>query len=279
MPPPFAAYLRVYEPLVAFDRDDQYRWRRYFTEGRAVAPVDGPAHQHELVRTAVGVGWTKLPDLPEHAYVMEGDGTLLVCPWNLRVRMAEAALAARSGVPAALADAFVPVALADAAEQVLAEWRSAGRAVNHGSPRLHEYGCGWTVPLRWFAFFDLDERELAVDGDARYLRYRTTMSRARRRAHRALAVLRRSAGDTAIAEAVEEGTRWLEGFHARSMVELDYGGLTRLLTDEKLRADDSPGLAAAALAALARSDMMEATEAYEQLVERWRAVQLLERSN
>lgn len=279
MPPPFAAYLRVYEPLAAFDRDDQHHWRRYHSEGRAVSPLDGPAHQHELVRAAVGVGWTRLPELPEHAYIVEDESTLLVCPWNLRIRMAEAALAARGGVPASLADAFVPAALADAAEKVVAEWRSAGRALTHGTPRLHEHGCGWTVPLRWFAFFDLDERELAVDGESRYLRYRTNMSRARRRAHRALAVLRRSAGDTAIASAVEEGARWLEGFHARSLVELDYGGLTRLLTDEKLREDDSPGLAATALAALARSDMAAAGEAYEQLVERWRTVQLLERCN
>ena len=61
------------------------------------------------------------------------------------------------------------------------------------------------------------------------LRYRTEISKARRRAHRALSVLRRSVGDVPITEAVEESARWLEEFHPRSVVELDYGGLAALL--------------------------------------------------
>ena len=46
-----------------------------------------------------------------------------------------------------------------------------------------------------------------------------------------------------------------------------------------LEDDDSPGLVAAGLAALSRGDADAATEAYEKLVARWRAVQLLERCN
>jgi hypothetical protein len=92
-------------------------------------------------------------------------------------------------------------------------------------------------------------------------------------------VLRKSVGDVPITEAVEEGARWLEEFHPRSVVELDYGGLVDLLPDETLEEDDSPGLAAAGLAALSRGDADAATEAYEKLVARWRAIQLLERCN
>lgn len=43
VPSLFASYLRVYEPLTAFDRDRQSYWRRYVSEGRAVAPVEGLA--------------------------------------------------------------------------------------------------------------------------------------------------------------------------------------------------------------------------------------------
>ncbi|GAB3948806.1 hypothetical protein GCM10027614_46560 [Micromonospora vulcania] len=43
VPSLFASYLRVYEPLTAFDRDRQSYWRRYVSEGRAVAPMEGPA--------------------------------------------------------------------------------------------------------------------------------------------------------------------------------------------------------------------------------------------
>lgn len=279
MPSLFASYLRVYEPLTAFDRDRQVFWRRYVREGRAVAPVDGPVRQRTAVIEALGAGWTRLPDLPDEAYVLEAEDSLLICPWNLRVRVAEAALSARDGVPSVLADAFVPPVLAGQAKAVVEDWRSGARVLEHGVPRVHEQIATWGVPLRWFVFIDLDERELTVQPRRRTLRYRTEISKARRRAHRGVAVLRKSVGDTPITEAVEEGARWLEEFHPRSVVELDYGGLVDLLPDEALAEDDSPGLVAAGLAALSRGDADAATEAYEKLVARWRAVQLLERCN
>jgi hypothetical protein len=279
VPSLFAAYLRVYEPLTAFDRERQVFWRRYVREGRAIAPVDGPVRQRTAVLEALGAGWTRLPDLPDDAYVMEADDTLLVCPWNLRVRVAEAALSARDGVPSILADAFVPPVLAGQARAIVDDWRSGAKVLERGVPRLHEQVATWGVPLRWFVFVDLDERELSLRPERRVLRYRTEISKARRRAHRGVSVLRKSVGDVPITEAVEEGARWLEEFHPRSVLELDYGGLVDLLPDETLREDDSPGLVAAGLAGLARGDADAATEAYEKLVSRWRAVQLLERCN
>jgi hypothetical protein len=279
VPSLFASYLRVYEPLTAFDRERQIFWRRYAREGRALGPVEGPVRQRTAVLEALGAGWTRLPDLPDEAYVMEWGDTLLVCPWNLRLRVAEAALNARDGVPSVLADAFVPPVLAGQAKAVVDDWRSGAKVLEHGVPRVHEQVATWGVPLRWFVFVDLDEREINLSGGRRTLRYRTEISKARRRAHRGVSVLRKSLGDAPITEAVEEGTRWLEEFHPRSIVELDYGGLTGLLKDDDLQADDSPGLVAAGLSALSRGDADAATEAYEKIVDRWRAVQLLERCN
>jgi len=279
VPSLFASYLRVYEPLTAFDRDRQVFWRRYAREGRALGPVEGPVKQRTAVLEALGAGWTRLPDLPDEAYVLNWGDSLLVCPWNLRLRVAEAALNARDGVPSVLADAFVPPVLAGQAKAIVEDWRSGARVLEHGVPRVHEQIATWGVPLRWFAFVDLDERELTIRPDRRTLRYRTEISKARRRAHRGVSVLRKSIGDAPITEAVEEGARWLEEFHPRSVVELDYGGLVNLLRDDALADDDSPGLVAAGLAALSRGDAEAATEAYEKLVARWRAVQLLERCN
>lgn len=279
MPSNFAAYLRVYEPLTAFDRERQVYWRRYVKEGRAVATMEGPGRQRTAVLEALGAGWSRLPDLPEDAYVMETEDTLLVCPWNLRVRVAEAALTARDGVPPVLADAFVPAKLAGLAKSIVEDWRSGSRVLEQGMPRVHEQIATWGIPLRWFVFVDLSERELTLEPGLRVLRYRTEISRARRRAHRAHSVLRKTLGPVPVTEAVEEGARWLEEFHPRSVVELDYGGLVNLLPDDTLREDDSPGLVAAGLAALSRGETEAAGEAYEQIVARWRAVQLLERSN
>jgi hypothetical protein len=279
VPSLFASYLRVYEPLTAFDRDRQVFWRKYAREGRALGPVEGPVKQRSAVLEALGAGWTRLPDLPDEAYVMEWGDTLLVCPWNLRLRVAEAALNARDGVPSVLADAFVPPVLAGQARAIVEDWRSGAKVLEHGVPRVHEQIATWGVPLRWFVFVDLEEREIDLAAGRRTLRYRTEISKARRRAHRGVSVLRKSLGDAPITEAVEEGTRWLEEFHPRSIVELDYGGLAEMLSDEALREDDSASLVAAGLAALATGDADAATSAYERLVERWRAVQLLERCN
>ncbi len=279
VPTLFASYLRVYEPLSAFDKQSQVYWRRYVHDGRAVTPAEGPGRQRTTVLEALGASWSRLPDLPDDAYVMQSDETTLICPWNLRVRVAEAALEARDGVPAVLADAFVPPILAGLARAVVSDWNAGARVLDHGSPRQHEQISTWSVPLRWFVLVDADDRELVLEPERRVLRYRTEISKARRRAHRALSVLRRAVGDVPISEAVEESARWLEEFHPRSIVELDYGGLAAVLPDDVLRDEDSPGLVAKGLAALAKGDAESATAAYEHLVERWRAIQLLERRN
>jgi hypothetical protein len=279
VPTLFASYLRVYEPLSAFDKQRQAYWRRYVHDGRAVTPAEGPGRQRTTVIEALGASWTRLPDLPDDAYVLQSEDAALICPWNLRVRVAEAALEARDGVPPVLADAFVPPVLAGLAKAVVSDWNSGARVLESGAPRQHEQISTWSVPLRWFVLVEAAERELVLEPQQRVLRYRTEISKARRRAHRALSVLRRSIGDVPISEAVEESARWLEEFHPRSIVELDYGGLAAVLPDETLTADDSPALVAKGLSALAKGDADTATGAYEQLVERWRAIQLLERCN
>jgi hypothetical protein len=279
VPTLFASYLRVYEPLSAFDKASQQYWRRYIHDGRAVTLAEGPGRQRTSVMEALGASWTRLPDLPDEAYILRSDDVTLICPWNLRIRVAEAALEARDGVPAVLADAFVPPALAGLARAVVSDWNSGTRVLEFGAPRQHEQVSTWSVPLRWFVLVEAEERELVLEPGRRVLRYRTEISKARRRAHRALSVLRRAVGDIPISEAVEESARWLEEFHPRSVVELDYGGLASVLPDEDLEADDSPTLVGDGLAALAKGDATAATGAYEQLVERWRAIQLLERCN
>jgi hypothetical protein len=280
VPTQFAAYLRVYEPLSAFGPERQRFWRRYVAEGKAVGLADGPGRQRSTVLDALGAGWSRLPDLPDEAYVLHGlSGQAaeahLVCPWNLRVRVAEAALHARDGVPQVLADAFVPPALVGAAQVVVEQTR--------GEDRMHEQVATWGVPLRWFVLVSVSERELILEPSGtpplKVLRYRTEIGKARQRAHKGLRVLRRTLGEAAITESLRETARWLESFHPGSVLELDYGGLTSLLTDEALREDNSVELVSSGLASLEQEDGKSATEAYEQLVLRWRAIQLLERSN
>lgn len=270
MPTQFAAYLRVYEPLTAFAPERQRFWRRYIADGKAVGLDDGPGRQRTVVLEALGAGWSRLPELPDDAYVLGSAEAALVCPWNLRKRVAQAALQARDGVPQVLADAFVPPALVGLAQHVVAD-------VND-EERVHEQVATWGVPLRWFVLFSTAERELDL-GDNRSLRYKAEIGKARQRVHKGLRVLRRSLGDVPITDSLRETARWLEAFHPGSVVELDYGGLTDLLSEEALKEDDSVELVAAGLTGLSQDDGAAATAAYERLVQRWRAIQLLERSN
>jgi hypothetical protein len=273
VPPPYVAQLRVYEPLAAFEGAEQERWRRYAAAGSA--PGVGAAARFEREAGARAVVGLRLPEAEEvaHAYVAAVDGVTVVCPWALRERMAEAAVGAARGVSDVLANALVPPSLRAEAEGVLGRHRAEDL-------RLHLMTASWGVPVRWFALFEDSERLLLLDGGTRSLTYRTEMSKARRRAARALSVLRRSLGEgVGVVEAVEGMARWLEEFHPRSLVELDYGGLVGLLEDDALREDHSAGDVAATLAALAAGDGTAAGQSYGRVVRRWRATESAERLN
>ena len=275
MPPPYVAHLRVYEPLAAFEGAEQERWRSYAAAGTA-PESRAAALMERAASTRVLVG-LRLPaaDEVDHAYVAAVDGVTVVCPWALRERMAEAAVGAAEGVSEVLAEALVPAALRAEAESVVAGHRWASVETRH-----HVMAATWGVPVRWFALFDDEERTLVLRSGARTMTYRTEMSRARRRAARALSVLRRSLGEgVGVVEAVEGMARWLEEFHPRSLVELDYGGLVALLDDDTLRDDHSAAEVAATLAALAAGDGTAAGRSYERVVRRWREAEAAERLN
>jgi hypothetical protein len=275
VPPPYVTQLRVYEPLAAFSGAEQERWRRYAADGSAPERRTGALLERSAVTRALIA--LRLPAAGEvdHAYVAAVDGVTVVCPWALRERMAEAAMGTVEGVSPVVAEALVPPALRAEAEALVARRRSDGE-----EPRYHVQSAAWGVPVRWFALFDDEERTLVLRDGARSLTYRTEMSRARRRAARALAVLRRSLGEgVGVVDAVEGVARWLEEFHPRSLVELDYGGLVGLLDDEALREDHSAADVGVTLAALAAGDGSGAGRAYRRVMNRWRETEWAERVN
>jgi hypothetical protein len=105
------------------------------------------------------------------------------------------------------------------------------------------------------------------------------MAQARRRVARGLQVLRKALPDGPAVTSVEAMGRWLEEFHPRSLVELDYGGLVDLCGDAELRSDDSVADVVEAIASLSRGDAKAATKAYERVTERWRAALSVETAN
>ena len=115
----------------------------------------------------------------------------------------------------------------------------------------------------------------------------TSMSRARKRVARGLAALRGLprgfAGATwdparAGTELAEVG-RWLEDFHPYSLVELDYGGLVQLLSDDALNRDQSVAEIAAAIGGVAKGERELAVAMYRRAHSRWRAFAEYEMAN
>jgi hypothetical protein len=292
----FAAHLRVYQPLAAFDGDDRARWSSYVEKADVPSRPVLMAREHEVGLTAAIAAPPRLDvesfdvDGHAHAYVRHLDGLTYVCPWRLQLRTWEALAEFRSRVPDELSEAFVPGPVAEAAESAYDAWLAANPDDAAGI-----LTSTWQVPIAWFVLFEQEERRLvlgerqpatavtptgvAKTGLDRALVYLTAMSRARRRSAKARGIVRRTLGDGPALDALEEVGRWLEQFHPHSLVELDYGGLVHLLDDEDLSGDTSVTEVAEALEALAHGDAETATDRYERVAARWRSVAALEHAN
>lgn len=292
---PYAAQLRVYEPLSALPEAVRERWAAYAASPERPGRAELMARELREQRVAilltppVVVPARESPD----AFVLVVDGVTHLCPVQTRLRSWAALAALRVDLPDLLVDAFVPPAVLERAEADQLRWRT--EAGGQGEERLHIVTETWTVPLHWFVPFTPEERELVLpeaDGrpageressqpgvGGRSLTYRTAMVGARRRVALALRTLRRALHDGPVVDGVAELGRWLEDFHPRSWVELDYAGLVHLQGADELAADESARDVAQALRALAEDRTQEAGAAYARLVERWRSVAALEHAN
>jgi len=285
-----AAYLRIYEPLAALPEDERVRWQAYLDSGSIPSrPVLMAAEHDRAVAATLAVP----PRLDvgsggDQAYVRHLDGLTYVCPWRLQVRTWEALTDFRAGLPDELSEAFVPGAVAEAAEMQYDAWLA-----THPDESVGILTSTWQVPVPWFALFEAEERRLVLGqrrsdastgapartGLDRALVYLTAMSRARRRAAKALSVVRRAFADGPAVDALEELARWLEDFHPHALVELDYGGLVHLLDDETLSEDASVAQIAESLERLGAGDIESASSIYAQVIERWRRLAALEHAN
>ncbi len=172
------------------------------------------------------------------------------------------------------------------------------------SLRTYIQTSAWSVPLPWFAMFSPAERWLALgqrdDGSGgqpattsavRTLIYATAMAQARRRLARSLAAVRKGLrgplrdpedvrkGALAVTAELEDVGQWLDDFHPQSVVELDYGGLVNLLTDDALRSDQSVAEIRAAISGLNRDEPELAIAMYRRASGRWRTLRAAESAN
>ncbi|MEU6404020.1 hypothetical protein [Streptomyces sp. NPDC046985] len=274
---PYAAYLRVYEPLVAFPEPERGHWARYARR------LDRPSYQDELRRSLADLAPTPPVAVPVHespdAFVLDAGGVVCVCPWRTRLRGWQALGDLAEELPAVVLDAVLPPLVRRQAAQDYERWLA-----DHPDARPWIRTATWQVPLNWFVLVSDEEREYVkgageaaagaedLPADGPLLRYRTPMVQARRRVARALRALRDAVEESPLIDGLVDVGRWLEEFHPRSLVELDYGGLVHTLPAGELEGDHSAADVAEGIEALRQGDGLAAGEAYARLVERWRAV-------
>ncbi|MET9413275.1 hypothetical protein ABZY03_03615 [Streptomyces klenkii] len=272
---PYAAYLRVYEPLGAFPEPERTHWECYARRAAL------PCAQDELRRSLADLLPTPPVPVPVHesgdAFVTFQDGVLCVCPWRTRLRGWLALEELSESLPAPVLDAALPPVVRRQAEADYERWQE-----RNPDARPWIRTATWQVPLRWFVLFSDEEREYGKPGecagegepgrDGLVLRYRTQMVQARRRVARGLRTLKDAIDEGPLIDGLVDVGRWLEEFHPRSLVELDYGGLVHMVPEAQLAEDHSAGDTAEGLAALRAGDGVGAGRAYERLTERWSAV-------
>lgn len=257
------AFLRVYQPLDAFERDEQRHWERYLLD-RLPAPL--PRQRYHDLPGEGGLGLLT-PALEEHADVLVHEGRTYVSPRRIRMRVLASILTFNEEKPLELWDQYLAKGVVKKARRDLKRLRrrdpSAITFVQQSS---------WHVPIRWFAFFDDDERWIGEDGFGRTrLRYRTPIRKAIRRAGDAIPVLRRSELGP-IGELILDLHQWLVLFDRHSIVELDYGSLCDFLTWDELDNDRSVRDVREALEALHVNEFPRSAQIYQGVIGRWAEV-------
>lgn len=308
---PYAAYLRVYEPVTAFPEPARTLWTVYADSRRRPRRIHALGVEHrDSARRLTGAPPEVAPERESRdAYVRRLDDMVYVCPWETRLRSWLAFERFRDEHAAGVAAAFVPPPVAERVTAEFEHWKQAGRTL-----RPHILTSTWHIPLDWFVPFTRSERCLmlgtpgtgyrrsddaseqhaeppapgqgpATAAPARTLIYVTSMGEARRRVAAALPVVRENLGDGTgdvyllSAGRLDTLSRWLGVFHPRSLVELDYGGLVHLLDDRALSADESVAEMTVALTGMERGEVELTVAMYKRLLARWRPVRALEAAN
>jgi len=204
---PYAAYLRVYEPLSAFGEAEGGCWAEYAasTQRPRRSAALGAEQAEALGRVLASPPVAAPAQESGQAYVRWADGVTYICPWQTRLRSWLALTRLRATARPLVATAFAE-GQADAALRDFAEWQGQAESL-----RVFIQACTWAVPAAWFVPFAPEERWLVLGaGDpgspapaapaapavpaapvgparpGRALSYATAMPQARRRIARAL---------------------------------------------------------------------------------------------
>ncbi len=269
-PTPYVASLRIYEPLSAFEPADRLRWQSIELNAASFI-LEEELALRRLVFPEPPSG------RPDGVHILEVDGERYVSPWATATRCWAALDNFKDSLPSTVVPFFVSPAIED--------------VITAGVDLLedkvpHILTETWVIPPRWFLLFEPQERKRGEDANGLYTVARTTVALAKERAQSAHETVVSAFGEGPVEQDLENLLAWLEMFHPKSYVELDYGGLAMYL-DKSLRDNGEDGLSADtsiedvlhSLTGLASANGMIAGQGYERLMSRWRQVQARESAN
>ncbi|WP_413542532.1 hypothetical protein [Citricoccus nitrophenolicus] len=295
----YQSELRVYQPLAAFPDSVQSQYQR--ARGRSRAETEAEAaqraqrrllrdvtdpfpHGHDLVRVlrvpapgsdgGPGAGGGEVTGDGGPADASEAPVSEYFCPDEMALRCELAAEQLTESLRPQIFDQLVPEAARRANTERLAE-----RLEFTDTEELHQVHTRtavWGVPAGWFALVQEQDR-VSVLGDPAApdaVRITVPLGLPLERGRHAAVVLSLHAPDMDLLQDLTQLVSWLESFHPDSMVELDYGGLARLVWP-----DDSPFDVRTAIEALEEGDAEAAVVANHRMVRRWLPVRQLGRAS
>lgn len=275
-----SSYLRIYQPLASFPPQEQELWTRYI-ESNPQLPIE-PQYKHVAFNAESRTGML-FPATDEHAYLRKVGGQWLVCPWRVRLRVLVGLLAFRNALFPDAADAWVPEEAALAAAGELEEMRE-----TEPEMKSNITTASWHVPLRWFIAFDdservtIEEKATTARGNVRTrlrVRYETEIRTAKTRVDRGLKILREAGMAESQCGPVADLAEWINDFSYDSVIELDYGTVADLFSNEELHLDRSAGEIWSCLEALSDGDYEASANKYNDLAAWWNRVKSLESAN
>jgi hypothetical protein len=268
-PTPYVASLRVYEPLTAFDKQNQNRWSQI-----SVTTLTGRDEQHRALRRVI---MAESPALKlDGAHILEIDNKKYIAPWSTAARCWAALDNFKSSMPFIISSFFLPKEIENA---LSLNTESIEDKVSYIITAT------WSIPPRWFALFEPSDRIRGTNDDGAYTILRTSISNAKQRCLFAHQALVNAFDNGPIEQEIADLLEWLSIFDSNSIVECDYGGLAIYL-EKSLIENGQPGLnadtsiedVARSLAGLVAGDGALAGKGYERLVTRWRRVAAFEQA-
>jgi hypothetical protein len=251
LPTPYVASLRVYEPIDSFEVQDQLRWSKISNTIPTLADEQNRSLSR-MIQADLSAFKT------DGIHLLEIDGEKYIAPWSTT----------------SLIPFFIPQKLEESI-------KLSGEIVE--DKVSHIITSTWSIPPRWFALFSPEDRLRGNNKDGAFTILRTTIANAKQRATFTHQSVLDAFGTGAIESEISNLIKWLEIFDAKSIVELDYGGLATYLNnllvlngESGLDADTSVEDVASSIAGLASGDGALASRGYERLVSRWRKVAAME---